>query len=345
MSWPYGAAMAIRNKAFDAGVVKERAVDVPVISVGNITAGGTGKTPLVEHLVEWLLQRGEKAAVVSRGYGRRTSGLVVVSDGVKQLADAESAGDEPCMLARHVPGAIVVVAGGRYDAARHAVEHLGASVVVMDDGFQHRHLHRDLDIVVVAAHANPADEPLLPAGDRREWMSSLERADLIVVTRVSESDGPVWSDRLKHWYDGPVALARYRTTVVCRLDDNTVLDQVRLKEKPVLVFSGIGDHAGFVHQVRLLGAVVCAEQRFPDHHRYTVGDMEHVARVAHESRAEMCLTTEKDAERLRFSDGFRALTDRTRFYSLRAAIEFIAGGDHLHRKIEQCLTAHRRGAL
>ena len=167
-AWLYAVPITLRNTLFDRGVLKQRAVNVPVISVGNLTVGGTGKTPLVEYIVRYLLALGRRVGVVSRGYKRRSKGVVVVSDGRELRVDARDAGDEPMQIASAFPQAIVVVGERRFDAAQEAVR-LGAEVIVVDDGFQHRYLKRDLNIVVVDSTNDVTAEALLPrrrAGER-----------------------------------------------------------------------------------------------------------------------------------------------------------------------------------
>jgi len=184
LSWLYGLVVRLRNRLFDSRVLKSAAADVPVISVGNLTAGGTGKTPLVEYIAGHFLTQGRKVGIVSRGYGRASRGVVVVSDGSSLRADARAGGDEPVQMARKYPAAAVVVGEKRVEAARCAIE-LGAEVLLLDDAFQHRYLRRDVDILVLDSRKDIREEPLLPSGLRREPLSSLRRADLVVMSRIA----------------------------------------------------------------------------------------------------------------------------------------------------------------
>jgi tetraacyldisaccharide 4'-kinase len=147
----YAAGMVVRNWLFDMGFLRATQVDVPVISVGNLDAGGAGKTPLVEFLARTLAAKGRKVAIVSRGYGRTTSGMVVVSNGFVICAEASASGDEPAQMAAKLSGVRVVVDEVRSRGAQYAVSKLGADVIVLDDGFQHRYLRRNVDIVVIPA--------------------------------------------------------------------------------------------------------------------------------------------------------------------------------------------------
>ncbi|MBM2840054.1 MAG: tetraacyldisaccharide 4'-kinase, partial [Bacteroidetes bacterium] len=183
-SWLYGFIIYCRNKAFDWKLLDSVEVGVPVISVGNLTMGGTGKTPLVEYIVKLCLAKGRKVAVVSRGYKRESGGVVVVSDGKSLLANAAQAGDEPVQIAKKFPGAIVIVGERRVDAARMAIDEFGVNAIVLDDGFQHRFLRRDLDILVLDARKDLSRIPMIPAGERREPLASIKRANVVAFSRT-----------------------------------------------------------------------------------------------------------------------------------------------------------------
>lgn len=179
----YWLGVAIRNLFFDKGILKATKVEVPVISVGNISAGGVGKTPVVEMLVE-RLKRKRHLAIVSRGYGRKSSGTIIVSDGKRQLVSVEKAGDEAYQIANKYRNLIVVVDEKRVRGAQKAIK-LGAELIVLDDGFQHRYLARDLNVVVLTAAEILEGDLLLPAGNRREPIASLERADVVMISRCA----------------------------------------------------------------------------------------------------------------------------------------------------------------
>ena len=183
----YGFIIVIRNLFFDIGIFKTRKVNVPVISIGNITAGGTGKTPIVEYLTQYFLEQNHKVAVISRGYKRKTKGTVVVSDGKLLIYNASECGDEPLQIASKFPEAIIIVDENRYRAAKLAEEKFKCDIILMDDGFQHRNLHRDFDVVVIDVTKPPNKEGLLPSGFKREPLSSLKRADAIIFSRWNDS--------------------------------------------------------------------------------------------------------------------------------------------------------------
>ena len=175
----YGLAIGRRNHRYDSGAAEVFRLDRPVISIGNIVVGGTGKTPTVLYLVRWLQHQGQKVCVLSRGYRRRSRGMVVVSDGERIRAGVEEAGDEPMLLAQQLPGAIVVVDSDRVRAGRHALQHFRPDLFIIDDGFQHRRLHRDLDIVTFKEEGDLGNGWMLPAGPLREPLKALGRAGLL----------------------------------------------------------------------------------------------------------------------------------------------------------------------
>ena len=326
-SWLYGLVVYARNKAFDWGVLRVKRVRVPVISVGNLTAGGTGKTPLVEYLVSYLLSTRRRVAVVSRGYGRRSTGVVVVSDGKTLLVDALGGGDEPVQIARKFPSACVVVGEKRVRAASMAIAQLGADVVVLDDGFQHRYLHRDLDIVVVDGRKDLALEPLLPAGVRREALSGLRRAQLLAISKVgSLSDARGVASGLARWYEGDVIAYRYRTEGVFRVHDQKPVVPGEIAGKPALAFSGTGDNEGFLREVEKLGCAVTKSIRFGDHHEYTANDLRVLSETMESSGAEFGITTEKDAMRLLACESTTTILLRNRpVYYIRIGVEVMLG--------------------
>ncbi len=332
LSWLYGTVVTFRNLLFDIGILPADPAGVPVISVGNMTAGGTGKTPLVERIVEWLLERGHAVAVVSRGYGRSSEGVVVVSDGNRVLVNAAQGGDEPVQLARRFPGLRVVVGERRVDAAREAVRALGATVIVLDDGFQHRYLKRDLDIVVVDSREDLRKEPMFPAGLRREPMRGLGRADIVAFSKVAYSDTS-WAEGAGRWYRGPVAAFRHATHAVISASDQAELPVEQYRGRPVIAFSGIGDHESFVAGLRREGFEVAGSMRFRDHHRFTVDDAGELLALAREKRAEAMVTTEKDIVRIH-ADG--AVVDALRpvpVWYTRITVELLSGGRELFARV------------
>jgi tetraacyldisaccharide 4'-kinase len=337
LSWLYGLAAAARNSAFDLGLVPRRRAAVPVIAVGNLTAGGTGKTPLVEYITGALAARGLNVAVVSRGYGRRSHGVVVVSCRGDIRADAFRGGDEPVQIARKFRSASVVVGERRVDAAARAVTECGAEVVVLDDAFQHRSIERDLDILVIDASTEFLRERLLPAGMRREWFSGVRRAGLIGFSRAGGKDDPHWAGALSRWSGAPSFAYRTLIAGFATMPGNEPVAGDSLRGKRVLAFSGIGNHRGFVASLRAEGLDVAAEKRFHDHHIYTGKDLDGILEAA--SGADACVTTEKDMVRLLADPGLIArIVGPVPFIVAVATIGILRGGDVLEQAVSAVLT-------
>ena len=334
VAWIYGSVVAVRNWAFDAGILQQRRADVPVISVGNMTAGGTGKTPLVEYIVGYLLCRGRRVGVVSRGFGRRSHGVVIVACGGKVLVDAVQGGDEPVQIARKFPAASVVVGERRADAARVAIRECGADVIVLDDGFQHRSLDRNLDIVVLDARKDIGGEMLLPAGMRREWLAGLRRAHMLGFSRADRGAIPAWGERWARECGGRTFAFRASATGFFSIAGERV-DQVR---GPVLAFSGIGDHDGFVKTLREAGVLVAGDVRFADHHWMAEGDVAAILARAEKCGARMLMTTEKDAVRLSADPQLAEKIVRAMpILWASLTVDVPAGRETLEAEIDRCL--------
>jgi tetraacyldisaccharide 4'-kinase len=268
---------------------------VPVISVGNLAMGGRGKTPVVALVTRHLLAAGERPAILSRGYGRRRveEGAVIVSDGIHRLADLDRSGDEPLMLARMLPGAVVVVCERRAVAGRLAERALGASVHVLDDGFQHTSMARDADIVIVA----PADlrDRRLPFGRLRSPVRALARAHAVII---DGTDG----DEVRH---AILTAARPASPAIFLLRRSLGAPAPIEPEQPwpdrrgpVVALAGIAEPARFAQALQGAGWEVARTVAFGDHHRYRRRDLETVASAVEETSAVGVLTTMKDSVRL-----------------------------------------------
>jgi tetraacyldisaccharide 4'-kinase len=299
-TWAYRALLAAREAAFARGLLSRGRLPCPVVSVGNLTVGGTGKTPVVECVARWLQEDGFRVAVVSRGYGRRGAPVELVSDGGGPLVDAERAGDEPVLLARRVPGLVVVVGADRVAAGRWAVERVGAGVVVLDDGFQQRRLAKDVEVVCLDARAPWGRGGLFPAGTLREPPGALARAHLLVLTHAGQGRDAVRlaADVRALARGAPCVTADYRLDAVVDAATGAVHGVEALRGRPVLAFAGIAVPGGLDATLGAAGATVRDLVGFPDHHRYRAGDGALLARRARAAGAEVLVTTEKDAVRL-----------------------------------------------
>ncbi|MEP7116664.1 MAG: tetraacyldisaccharide 4'-kinase [Acidobacteriota bacterium] len=286
----YGRLALARRAWYERPGASQR-LSRPVVSVGNLSVGGTGKTPCVAALAAWLVAEGERPAILSRGYARPVParGVTVVSDGTRVLVDARHAGDEPLMLAQAVPGAVVVVGADRYEAGLVAEQSLGATVHVLDDGFQHVQLARDLDIVVTPA-GELAREHVLPKGRFREPLGALTRAALLVVVGASDAEAEAEA-RAAGVPLGVGATRRLGAPV-------TVQGGVPEAGATVVAMAGIGQPGQFVDGLRAAGWPVADACLFGDHHWYSRADLAQVARRVATAGAWGVLTTDKDAVRL-----------------------------------------------
>jgi len=273
------ASVRRRRAAFAAHPERRRALARPVISIGNLSMGGSGKTPLVAHVARLLQDMGHKPAILSRGYARPRvlDGAVVVSDGTRVLATFGTAGDEPLMLARQLPGCAVVVAADRYLAGSLAERRLGRTAHVLDDGFQHLQLARTLDIVVVTRR--DLGDRVMPAGRLREPLDAMRAADAVVVDAEDGIEDAVRDAGARRVFRMSRRLAPRR-------------------EEPVFAFAGIGRPAAFFDALRRDGWSVVGSSGFADHHRYSPADMATLANDAVRAGARLLVTTEKDAARL-----------------------------------------------
>jgi tetraacyldisaccharide 4'-kinase len=322
----FRAGAALRGALYDAGLLRAARAGVPVVSIGNLAVGGAGKTPVAMAVARRLAARGRRVAVLSRGYGASRRDARVVSDGARLLLGADEGGDEPVLVARTL--AVPVLCGPRrVDLARVAVAEHRADALLLDDGFQHRALARDLDVVVLDA-ANPfGNGRLLPAGPNREPRSALRRAGLVWLSRADQAE--------------PSALARLRALAV----EATAREPVESRHAPVeitdgalartfgigalrgrrvLLLAGIARPAGFRRTVAALGAEVGAEAIFPDHHPFTEAELGRVLRDATAAGCELVVTTEKDAVRLS-----AAAAADPRLRAVRIEAEVLRGGEHL----------------
>jgi tetraacyldisaccharide 4'-kinase len=268
LAFLFGLGVRTRNTLYDRGVLQARKLEGPVVSIGNLSVGGSGKTPFVLLLGELLKSRGMKFDILSRGYGRQTRGVAVVDPS----GSSREFGDEPLLLARRLTVPIVV-GEDRYQAGRFAEQTFGPQLHLLDDGFQHRALAREFDIVLVTAE--DARDRLLPAGRLREPLTSLHRADAVVLTSGAALDSFPLDGKLV-W--------RARRGI---LPNN-------VPARPI-VFCGIARPQNFLLQLRTAGIEPVAEAFYRDHHAYTERDIRDLLNLQRQSEAGGFVTTEKDA--------------------------------------------------
>ncbi len=291
----YGLITDLRNFAYEKGFKKSYTADIPVISVGNLSTGGTGKTPVAEWLLDFLLKNGKKAAYLSRGYGRQTKGFRWVD---REQGRVQEFGDEALQVARKFPQAVVAVCEDRKTGIRELVEEKSVELIVLDDAFQHRKVKRDLDWVVIDAHRLPTHDALLPAGNLRERRKHLRRADLLIINRVSDpADIPRIRQELEP-FGRPMAFLQPGFQGVVDFQSGEKQPLESLKNSPVILFTGIGNPQAFSRQVAQLGATIQAERFFSDHHLFSEKDLRQLRSLVQQYPDSRLLTTEKDATRL-----------------------------------------------
>lgn len=287
----YSAVTRTRLSLYHRGTFRTTRLDRPVLSVGNMTAGGTGKTPLVEFVSKTVARAGKKVCILTRGYGRQNpERQVVVSDGQAILATPAEAGDEPYLLATNLVGlAAVICSADRISAARDAIEVFGAECFVLDDGFQHLRLARDLNIVTVDATNPWGGGQLLPYGRLREPLSGLSRADCVVLTRCDQATG---LDPLRE---------QIRDLIGGRPVFESTMRAVRAANPggPVAAFCAVGNPQSFFEHLRTSGYEVALEKSFRDHHSYTQKEIDDLTNAATRAGATSLVTTAKDAVKLR----------------------------------------------
>lgn len=299
----YGRVMDVRNALYDRGTFKSFPLGARTISIGNLTTGGTGKTPLVALVAKLLLDAEEKPCILTRGYGRKDPrNRVVVSDGEQVLVDAEVGGDEPVELAMKLSGKAVIVADAdRVAAAKWALSEFAPTAFILDDGFQHRRAQRDLDIVCIDATNPCGNGKILPAGSLRESYKSLERADAIVITRTElVEDTANLEQRLRDRNSrSPIFRARSVFRGLCSIEDIDVADQpIREAEGSLFAFTGLGNPDQFFRSLKASSVSVTGQKAFPDHHKFTQADIDALEVMSEETGAIGLVTTAKDAVKL-----------------------------------------------
>ena len=328
-SFLYGKAVLARIFLYEKGILKRRKVPGAVISVGNITTGGTGKTPAVIMLARWAADNGFSVAVLSRGYGgKRKENLLLVSDTKNILSCAEEAGDEAFLLARRLPGVPVLVSKQRYLAAMAAIARWKADLFILDDGFQHVRLDRQADLVLLDAAMPYGNGWLLPLGPLREPIAQLRRADALILTRSENDSSPDPMPLIKFDFPG---LSVFRAThlpekvVFPKSGEDRPIDF--LSGKRVMGFAGIGRPGAFLKTLKSLGADVVDFLAFGDHHNYGPADIARISDIARSRSGALLVTTEKDWVRIANLAGglekvcyvsiqFKILGDEEAFFSL-----------------------------
>ena len=313
-----GPFATLRRSMYRSGILRREHLPRPVVSVGNLAAGGSGKTPHVQFLASWLSDLGMKVAVLSRGYARRSRGVVWVSRGDGPVVTADAGGDEPVLLAALLPGVPVLVGESRAEAGRECLRSLDVDLFLLDDGFQHLSLRREVDLLLVEAKDGLGNRRTLPLGPLREPAENARFADALVVTKCADlAQGEETA--------AAVPLPAGRPRAFTRLVARAIVDR-RGRESPVprageevVAFSGLARNGQFAETLRMSGYAVRKFFPYGDHYRYRQADLEKIAVAAGGMQV---LTTEKDMARLPGKLPFE-------LKALRIGVEFISGWEGL----------------
>ena len=342
LSCLFAAAVGVRYFLYRTGILRRYPLGIQVISIGNVTAGGTGKTPVTEIFARTLAAEGRKVAILSRGYRRKEAPWwrrmftqvidppLVVSDGRHVLLDSATGGDEPYMLASNLPGVAVVVDRNRVKAGRYAIKRLGCDTLILDDGFQYQKLKHSVEVVLVDSTNPFGNGNMLPRGILREPARHLKRADIIFLTKC-RGDVSAVRDEIR----------RYNKTaeiVECNHSPKSLKDVWSREEYPLswlqgkttCTLSGIASPKGFENSLRRLGAKVVWCERYADHHRYDSSEILYALNRTADMGADALVTTEKDAVRFpRFE------TSPVRCLYLRISIEILRGRENFTQIINR----------
>jgi tetraacyldisaccharide 4'-kinase len=335
----YAIAIWLRTFLYSKGLLKTHRAGARVISIGNITVGGTGKTPLVIWLCMFLQQKGTRCAVLTRGYKTHRASCVMRRARSKRNTqyDIRNTMDEPAILSESCPQAKVVVNPDRVAGAAEAVNQFGAEVLIMDDGFQHRRLARDLDIVAIDATRPFGYGRLLPAGLLREPVTALKRADAVVITRcdqIGQDELTALERKLRRLNPQAVIARSIHAPLVARTAEREDISLKELRNRKIFAFCGIGNPQAFFDTVKGVGCDPAGSKVYDDHHHYTPGDVADICEEAERSKADLILTTEKDWTKI---DARDAAKRNMPLAYLAVQIEFLAGQDRLEGLIENVL--------
>lgn len=316
----YESVVRLRIDLYARDILKQKRLPCKVLSVGNLTAGGTGKTPMACYVAEFLKGLNRKVAVISRGYGGSAQGPGgIVSDGRATLMSVEESGDEPQLLSSKLKGIPLVVGKDRYQSGMRAIGRFGAGILVMDDGFQHLGLSRDLNLLLLDSRRPFGNGYCLPRGVLREPADGINRAHALILTRWTETEGALCRRHLiaLRAQGRPVFRCRHEPDGLFCATGGEVIDVRTIRGKRLFLFSGIARNDSFHESVARLGGEILGVMAFEDHHRYTEKDLRRIWCAAKRLRAEKVVTTEKDS--VNISD---EMPSSPELWVLRVAISF-----------------------
>ena len=342
LSYLFLTVVSIRYFLYRTGLLRRYPLGTQVISIGNVTAGGTGKTPVTEIFARTLAAEGRKVAILSRGYRRKEAPWwqrlftqviekpLVVSDGRRVLLDSATGGDEPYMLASNLPGVAVVVDRNRVKAGRYAVNRLGCDTLILDDGFQYQKLKHSIEVVLVDSTNPFGNGNMLPRGILREPVRNLKRADIIFLTKCRGDVSAVKEEIRRYNTTAEIVECNHTPKVMKDVWSREEFPLDWLRDKTVCTLSGIASPKGFENSLRHLDAKVVWCERYADHHRYDASEVLYALNRTADMGADALVTTEKDA--VRFP---RLETAPVKCLYLRIAIEILVGGESFTQLINR----------
>ena len=327
---PYGFATCLRTRLYERGWLTPRRLPCPVVSVGNLTVGGTGKTPMTMWVAEKLLEQGKKPGILSRGYRRKSQReFLLVSDGTSVLAGPHEAGDEPYLMATRCPGVVVAVGADRYALGRWVLDLVPVDCFILDDGFQHLGLVRDVNLLLVDSSDSAGMKELLPVGRLREPLAEAGRASDIILTRVEdESRNSNVLEAIEKAMGSTINPITTRFAVKRLISASESISPSDVRGKKALIFSGIGNPNQFRRTVNALGVQVVDELVFRDHEAYDPSTVKNIHQRIELNRPDLVLTTEKDLIKVQSS-----WSVPTPLFAVCLELEFLDGQSRLEKAL------------
>ena len=353
----YGPIVEFKHFLYKKGILERKKLPIKAISIGNITLGGTGKTPTTQYLAKFLSEKGFRPVILSRGYKRKGSvdEIKIVSNGEKILLNPSESGDEPYLLAQNLKGIPIIVGKNRYKAGMLAIEKFRSNVALLDDGFQHFALERDLDILLINSLNPFGNSYLFPRGQLREPLKALSRADIIIITKSDFEMKEIWDRRLTSVPHSSIKSIDEITNTIKKYNnkalitksihkftklygENDTIELNQLKDKKVLAFCGIADEYYFIYKL----SQVAPNNKcivFDDHHHYVESDVNNILKNFQQFKANILVTTQKDYYKVKklFIDNRRINATVTNLYYIGTEIEITENKIALEQTILQML--------
>ena len=296
LSWLYGCIIWVRNLFYNRGWITATVFNKPVISVGNITSGGTGKTPLVIYITKLLQVKGKKPGIISRGYRRKSQGSQVVHDGKKLLSNVEISGDEAYLIARSLGNVPVIVCEDRSHGMKQLLDYYSVNVIILDDGFQHRKVNRDLDILTISSNDIKTNYRLLPWGKLREPLKNIARADYVIYTKTKNCKTPAIHSEIQP-FSKINSINSSFFSVLMKYNVSGYKKSIP-PNKPMFAFCGIADPHSFINSASELYLKLEGSRFFQDHQEYTETLIQELSEQIRTSKISHVVTTEKDMVKL-----------------------------------------------